>query len=76
MKRTSESYITTVDFQSCRDIEALEIIRKSISMANASSNTKSRVRLALRGKTGYDRFGNLKGGIVSATHADIYIYKA
>jgi hypothetical protein len=76
MKRISESYITTLDFQSGRDLEALEIIRKSVSLANASSDTKSRVRVALRGNTGYDQFGNLNGGISSATRADIYIYRA
>jgi hypothetical protein len=89
-KRTSTSYVCTLDVNSVADMQVLETIRKTISISNNNTQNKKRVVVRGRkpiqkkkvhnhwtGKTGfydYDFCGNIVGGIANATKLDVYIY--
>lgn len=85
MKRTSSSYVTTLDTWSANDMQELSLIRKTISKVNKRGNEKYRV--CVRGRkpivkrftksyqlVSYDYFGNIAGGLANATKLDVYIY--
>ena len=89
-KRTSTSYVCTLDVNSCLDMQLLEVIRKTVKISNNRIPNKKRVVIRGRkpvvkatcvdrwtGKTGtysYDFGGNIVGGISNATRLDVYIY--
>lgn len=86
MKRTSTSYVTTLDVNSSFDMAVLQSIKKAVSVMNYRNPNKKRVVLRgrkpyvkrLRACTGnmvsYDFGGNIVGGIKNATKLDVYIY--
>jgi hypothetical protein len=88
MKRTSTSYVTTLDVNSSTDMEMLRTIKKAVSVMNYRNPNKKRVVLRGRkpivaysyywaGKTfthSYDLSGNIVGGLANATKLDVYIY--
>lgn len=89
-KRTSTSYVCTLDANSVADMQMLEMIRKTVSVSNA--NTLDKKRVVVRGRkpikkfwykeywskkshySGYDYAGNIIGGLENATNLDVYIY--
>lgn len=85
-KRTSTSYVTTLDVNSASDMEMLEVIKKTIKVMNFRNPNKKRVVLrgrkpeqkTFRLRTGnffsYDAGGNIVGGIKNATKMDVYVY--
>ena len=89
-KRTSTSYVCTLDVNSCSDMQLLEVIRKTVKVSNFRMANKKRVVVRGRkpvvkatcvdrwtGKTGmysYGFGGNIVGGIANATKLDVYIY--
>lgn len=91
MKRTSNSYITTLDPMSVNDMQMLDIIKKTVKKSNLYTTKKHRVvvrgRKPIENKTiynwrdgstrtvGYDFAGNVVGGIKNATKLDVYIYQ-
>ena len=88
--RKSSSYVTTLDVNSASDMQTLETIKATVRAVNAFSKTKKRVVLRgrkpivkarfvnnLTGKVrigGFDRAGNIYGGIRNASKLDVYIY--
>lgn len=90
MKRTSTSYVTTLDVNSSFDMAILQSIKKAVSVMNYRNPNKKRV--VLRGRKpmmkkvvwllwqdkhatrSYDGAGNIVGGIKNATKLDVYIY--
>jgi len=81
MKRTSDSYITTLDPMSVSSMQELDLIRKTISKINKRGFDKFQV--SVRGRRpynkvenhSYDRWGNVTGGLANASRLDVYIYK-
>lgn len=89
-KRTSTSYVTTLDVNSASDMETLQNIKKAVSVMNFKNSNKKRVvlrgRKPIEKKTvflrwqdrvsyrSYDWAGNIVGGIKNATKLDVYIY--
>ena len=89
-KRTSTSYLCTLDVNSSFDMQQLELIRKTVKVSNYRLANKKRVVIRGRkpavkaqivdrwtGKTrvlSYDWAGNIVGGIANATKIDVYIY--
>lgn len=89
-KRTSTSYVTTLDVNSSTDMEMLNTIKKAVSVFNFRNPNKKRV--VIRGRKpiakqtiflrwqnrmstrSYDWAGNIVGGIANATKLDVYIY--
>lgn len=88
--RKSNSYVTTLDVNSATDMQTLETIKATIRAVNAYGQDKKRVVLRGRkpivkgrsvnywsGKVrygGFDRAGNIVGGIQNASKLDVYIY--
>ena len=88
--RKSNSYVTTLDVNSASDMQTLETIKDTIRAVNAFSSKKKRVVLRGRkpivkgrsvnywsGKVrygGFDRAGNIIGGLANASKLDVYIY--
>ena len=89
-KRTSTSYLCTLDVNSSFDMQQLELIRHTVKVSNHRMANKKRVVIRGRkpavkaqivdrwtGKTrvlSYDWAGNIVGGIANATKIDVYIY--
>lgn len=89
-KRTSTSYVTTLDAHSATDMEILQNIKKAVSVMNFRNPKKKRVvlrgRKPIEKKTvflrwqnrttqrSYDWAGNIVGGLANATKLDVYIY--
>ena len=89
-KRTSTSYLCTLDVNSVSDMQELALIRKTVKVSNYRTVNKKRVVIRGRklvvkakvtdrwtGKTrvlSYDWAGNIVGGIANATKIDVYIY--
>lgn len=88
--RKSTSYIMTVDVNSAVDMAQLATIKKAVTIANQNRSQKKRVvvrgrkpitkqayhdfRTNICRVRGYDRGGNIVGGICNASKLDIYIY--
>ena len=80
----------TADINSAVDMAQIDIIKKAVAIANKSRVNKKRVVLRgrkpivkarfvnnLTGKVrigGFDRAGNIYGGIRNASKLDVYIY--
>ena len=89
-KRTSTSYVCTLDVNSACDMERLETIKQMVKTMNQDTTLKYKKRVCLRGRKprckqkiysqgkiynrSYDLAGNIVGGIKNATMIDVYIY--
>jgi hypothetical protein len=85
-KRTSTSYVCTLDVNSVSDMQMLQVIRKTVRVSNTRMPNKKRV--VLRGRKPAEQYFNLRtgrfnsynwggdcvGGIANATKLDVYIY--
>lgn len=81
--RSSENFITTLDPNCMFAMEELKSIRKSISIANAETNTKFRVEVKARGPRrvhaiadGLPRYAyDMWLPIRHAEKLDVYVYR-